>query len=115
MFEVLDCVPIRIGPSMCLNGGNCSIYGYCNCPFGYTGQFCETSEFGLMVVSVDVVVSSLCVHISVTGLTVCGNNTICYNNATCENGRCICSGPYTGYNCLTEICECLSVGVCAEW
>ena len=64
VFEVLDCDPIHIGPSVCLNGGNCSIYGYCNCPFGYTGQFCETSKFGLVVVLVDVVIPSLCLHIS---------------------------------------------------
>ena len=64
MFEVLDCVPIRIGPSVCLNGGNCSAYGYCNCPFDYAGQFCETSKLGLVVVLVDVVIPSLCVHTS---------------------------------------------------
>ena len=104
-----------VGPSMCLNGGNCSIYGYCNCPFGFTGQFCETSKLGLVVVLVDVRSCVITVSPHLLGLTVCSNNTICYNNATCENGRCVCSGPYTGYNCSTEICECLSVGACAEW
>ena len=104
-----------IGPSVCLNGGNCSTYGYCICPFGYTGQFCETSKLALVVVLVDVHSCVITVSPHLLGLTVCGNNTICYNNATCENGRCVCSGPYTGYNCSTEICECLSVGVCAEW
>lgn len=36
------------GEGRCLNGGTCSNdYGYCLCPFGYSGQFCEISELGV--------------------------------------------------------------------
>ena len=48
--------------------------------------------------------------LSLLELEVCGlyNETICYNNGTCINGLCVCPSPYTGYDCLTEICECMS-------
>ena len=47
--------------------------------------------------------------VSLLVLNLCGsyNETICYNNGTCQNGSCACPYPYTGYDCLTEICECI--------
>ena len=45
------------GSILCLNGGTCSGYGYCYCPYGYSGQICETSQFRLEAVVV-VVLSS---------------------------------------------------------
>lgn len=45
MLDVQYCIASTCtGSILCLNGGTCTIYGYCSCPFGYTGLICETGE-----------------------------------------------------------------------
>ena len=98
------------GSILCLNGGTCSGYGYCYCPYGYTGQICETSQFKLEAVVAVILHHAVMQPLSLLELEVCGlyNETICYNNGTCINGLCVCPSSYTGYDCSTEICECMS-------
>ena len=48
LTQAMHCLCSFAGEGRCLNGGTCSNdYGYCLCPLGYSGQFCEIGESGV--------------------------------------------------------------------
>ncbi|XP_077996219.1 uncharacterized protein LOC144449546 [Glandiceps talaboti] len=85
----------------CLNGGTCQSYGEdasCECPNGFTGQYCDT------VIPEE-----------------CTDDVDCLNGGNCTTDAggnyCYCPSGYTGYECETNVlCSgsnlCLNGGTC---
>ncbi|KAL5010137.1 hypothetical protein ScPMuIL_012442 [Solemya velum] len=74
-------------PQPCLNGGTCSAYGKCICPFGFLGNQCQ----------------------NVSCYPGCLNGGRCLHP-----GQCLCTGEFTGKFCETALCNpsCLNGGRC---
>lgn len=99
-----DCSQHHACAMECMNGGFCMEYGYssepfngyCACPSGYFGRYCETD---------------LAQYVR-----PCGNST-CYNGGShvCNEytGTCLCQHPYTGQYCenvVEQPCFCVNGG-----
>ena len=105
----------------CQHEGNCTdemISYACQCPFGYTGNNCETN--------IDECASILCENDSPCSETLDPDSgtTPCKNGGTCVDGigsfTCQCPPGYTGKSCesITSICAsdpCFNGGICNEY
>ena len=49
-YLFLHCVSSK-GEGLCTNNGTCS-YGYCYCPFGYSGKYCELGGSKLLYICI---------------------------------------------------------------
>ena len=99
----------HVGNMHCANNGTC-YEGYCSCPYGYNGQYCQTSVCVCVCVCCVYALIILCPKYAAsnayvfTGVSQC-NGTTCYNNGTCDGGSCSCPYPYTGHDCTAYECE----------
>ena len=107
------------GARECMNGGFCVEYsyssepfnGYCVCPQGYSGSYCETgmlfwdrdTHMYVRILLWCVIASLMSLHADLAQyVRPCGNST-CYNGGShvCNDytGTCLCRHPYTGQYC----------------
>lgn len=101
--SVSNCTAIK-----CLRGFPLNADGSCNCSAAYTGEFCETSRCegrgtvlssGLGCTCEYPFIGTFCEDIDPVAL-------VCYNNGTLLNAtHCNCTFPYTGSDCLSNVCE----------